>query len=163
MRHASWFCAVVVGLAAAAPVLDAADSLHEGTVVNVDDGDTIDVRLGDRIERVRYIGMDAPEVPHYGVGGARGGEAAARLNRSLVGGRRVRLELDVEQRDHYGRLLAYIWVDGVMINVELVRRGYARALRIPPNVRYQRAFAAAEAEARAARRGLWATGKEEGR
>ena len=134
-----------------APMLDA-------TVVHVDDGDTIDVRIDGRVERVRYIGIDAPEVAHEGVSGARGAEAAARLNRALLGGRRVRLELDRETRDRYGRLLAYVWAGDTMINLEMARRGYARVLTIPPNVRYEGRFARAEAEAQEARLGLWGDG-----
>jgi micrococcal nuclease len=139
-----------------APVLEA-------TVEHVDDGDTIDVRVDGGRERVRYIGIDAPEIAHDGVGGARGGAAAARLNRALVGGRHVRLELDGERRDRYGRLLAYVWVGPMMVNLEMVRRGYARTLTIPPNVRYRSWFARAEAGARAARRGLWQEGAWTGR
>ena len=158
MRPALWFCTLLVAPVVPMPALAASAPMIEGVVVHVNDGDTIDVRIGDRIERVRYIGMDAPEIPHYGVGGARAGEAASRLNQSLVGRRHVRLELDVERRDHYGRLLAYVWVGGTMVNLELVRFGYARVLTIPPNRRYARAFAAAEAAARAAGRGLWGAG-----
>lgn len=128
----------------------------------VDDGDTIDVKIGGRLERVRYIGIDAPEVPHHGQGGTPGGEAAAQLNRAMVDRRRVRLETDVEPRDRYGRLLAYVWLGDTMVNLELVRRGYARALTIPPNLRYARWFTGAEAEARAAGRGLWSGGYLEG-
>jgi micrococcal nuclease len=131
---------------------------REATVVHVDDGDTIDVWVDSRSERVRYIGIDAPEIVHDGVGGERGGDAATRLNKALVGGRRVRLELDRERRDRYGRLLAYVWADQVMINLEMVRRGYARTLTIPPNIRYERWFARAEAEAQAAHLGLWGDG-----
>jgi len=131
---------------------------REATVTHVDDGDTIDVWVDGRRERVRYIGIDAPEVAHDGVGGARGGRAATRLNQALVGGRQVRLELDRERRDRYGRLLAYVWSGRVMINLELVRRGYARVLTIPPNVRYERWFVRAQAEAQAAHRGLWGDG-----
>jgi micrococcal nuclease len=131
----------------------------EGTVVWVDDGDTIDVRIGDRVERVRYIGMDAPEVPHHGEGGTRGGVEAAALNRALVAGKHVTLELDAELRDHYGRMLAYVWIDGVMANLEMVVRGFARTLTIPPNVRYQHAFAEAERQARAEGIGLWGSGE----
>src|SRR6266852_2186361 len=78
---------------------------REATVVYVDDGDTIDVSIGDHVERVRYIGVDAPEIEHGARGGrparrgARGGVAAARLNAALVAGHTVRLELDVEERD----------------------------------------------------------------
>jgi micrococcal nuclease len=134
------------------------DGLGEATVVYVDDGDTIDVQIGGHIERVRYIGIDAPEVPHHGQGGTQGGEAAARLNRAMVDRRRVRLEGDVEPRDRYGRLLAYVWLGETMVNLEMVHRGYARALTIPPNLRYARWFTGAEAEARAAGRGLWGGG-----
>src|SRR6185295_15463235 len=67
------------------------------------------------------------------------------------------LELDAEHRDRYGRLLAYVWVGPTMVNAELVRGGYARALPIPPNLRHARLFAALESAARAARRGLWAS------
>ncbi len=130
----------------------------EATVEHVDDGDTIEVRVDGGRERVRYIGIDAPEIAHDGVGGARGGAAAAHLNRALVGGRRVRLELDRERRDRYGRLLAYVWEGPRMVNLEIVRRGYARVLTIPPNVRYERWFARAQAEAQAAQRGLWGDG-----
>lgn len=134
------------------------DGLGEATVVYVDDGDTIDVQIDGRLERVRYIGIDAPEVPHHGQGGTRGGEAAAQLNRAMVDRRRVRLEGDVEPRDRYGRLLAYVWLGHTMVNLEMVRRGYARALTIPPNLRYARCFTGAEAEARGAGRGLWGGG-----
>jgi micrococcal nuclease len=133
-----------------------AGGVREGRVVLVDDGDTIDVRVGDRLERVRYIGLDAPEIGHRGVGPAPGGLAAARMNAALLGNGRVRLELDAQERDSYGRLLAYVWVGDRMINAELLRRGYARTLRIPPNLRYAALFAALEREARWARRGLWA-------
>jgi micrococcal nuclease len=138
------------------------DGLGEATVVYVDDGDTIDVQIGGRIERVRYIGIDAPEVPHHGQGGTQGGEVAAQVNRAMVDRRRVRLEADVEPRDRYGRLLAYVWLGDTMVNLEMVRRGYARALTIAPNLRYARWFIGAEAEARAAGRGLWGSGHLEG-
>jgi len=130
----------------------------EAIVVHVDDGDTIDVRVDGRVERVRYIGIDAPEIAHEGSGGAPGGEAAARLNRTLLRGRHVRLELDQERRDRYGRFLAYVWAGGTMVNLEMVRLGYARALTIPPNVRYARRFARAEASAARAALGLWSEG-----
>ena len=130
----------------------------EAVVLHVDDGDTIDVRVDGRVERVRYIGIDAPEVAHEGTGGAPGGEAAARVNRALLRARHVRLELDQETRDRYGRLLAYVWTGVTMVNLEMVRLGYARALTIPPNVRYARRFARAEASAARAALGLWSEG-----
>ena len=161
MRPALWLSAEFLALVttcATAAALGHPRAVHEGVVVHIEDGDTIDVRIGDRVERVRYIGIDAPEVPHHGLDGTRGGEAARRLNRALARGRRVSLELDAEERDHYGRLLAYVWVGDRMINLEMVRRGYARVLTIPPNVRYERWFEQAESEARVASRGLWGSG-----
>ncbi len=141
-----------------------------GTVVYVVDGDTIHVRLGDRVEKVRYIGIDAPEIPRPADGDARvrrrrgspffshtpeAGDAARRLNIALVEGRDVRLELDRQQRDDYQRLLAYVWVGDTLINAEMVRRGYAEAMSIPPDFRHRALLLQLEREAREAGRGLW--------
>lgn len=127
----------------------------EGAVVRVVDGDTIHVRVGDRVEKVRYIGVNTPEVHHPRKGEEPGGREALAVNRALVDGRRVRLETDVQARDRYGRLLAYVWVGETMINAELVRRGYAQVMTIPPNVRHQALFVKLQREAREAERGLW--------
>jgi micrococcal nuclease len=127
----------------------------EGSVVRVVDGDTIHVKLADRVEKVRYIGVNTPEVRHPTRGAEPGGREATRVNRRLVEGRRVRLELDVQERDRYGRLLAYVWVGDLMINEELVRLGYAQVMTVPPNVRHQATLLAREREARQSGRGLW--------
>jgi len=132
-----------------------------GTVVRTVDGDTVYVRLGARAEKVRYIGIDTPEVHHPRRGEEPGGRAATEINRRLVGNRAVRLEPDVQLRDRYGRLLAYVWVerpDGteVMVNAELVRLGYAAVMTVPPNVRHAEMFRKLAAEAREHHRGLWA-------
>jgi micrococcal nuclease len=124
-------------------------------VVRVVDGDTIIVRLQGRDYRVRYIGINTPESadPRREVQ-CFGREAAAR-NRELVEGKTVWLERDVSETDQYGRLLRYVFVEGRMVNAELVREGYARAVTFPPDVRYAELFRALEREAREARRGLW--------
>lgn len=127
----------------------------EGQVVRIVDGDTIHVRIGERVEKVRYIGVNTPEVHHPTRGEEPGGREATEVNRELVAGRRVRLELDVQERDRYGRLLAYVWVGEHMINAELVRRGYAQVMTVPPNVRYQDLFIELQRDAREAGRGLW--------
>jgi len=127
----------------------------EGTVVRVVDGDTILVQLADRVEKVRYIGVDSPEIHHPVKGEEPGGREAATVNRGLVEGRRVRLELDVRTRDRWGRLLAYVWVGDTMINAELICLGYAHVMTVPPNVRYQELFVKLQREAREAGRGLW--------
>jgi len=145
--------AVVLALLfAASPVFGAP---LEGTVVRVVDGDTIHVRLPDRVEKVRYIGVNTPEVHHPKKGEEPGGRAAHEVNRTLVNGRRVRLETDVQARDRYGRLLAYVWIGELMVNAELVRRGYAQVMTVPPNVRYQALFVQLQRDARDAGRGLW--------
>ncbi|HEY7204824.1 MAG TPA: thermonuclease family protein [Methylomirabilota bacterium] len=138
----------------------ALDSLT-GRVVRTVDGDTIHVRLASGVEKVRYIGIDTPEVHHPTRGEEPGGRAATEVNRRLVGNRAVRLEPDVQARDRYGRLLAYVWVKGpdgveIMVNAELVRLGYAAVLTVPPNVRHAELFRKLAAEAREQHRGLWA-------
>lgn len=141
----------------------AAQTALEGVVVRIVDGDTIHVRLGERLERVRYIGVNTPEVHHPSKGEQPGGREAAVVNRELVNGRRVRLELDAQPRDRHGRLLAYVWVDETMVNAELVRRGFAQVMTVPPNVRHQTLFLRLQREARAAGRGLWSETAPSGR
>jgi micrococcal nuclease len=132
----------------------------EGTVVRIVDGDTIYVQLADRVEKIRYIGVNTPEIHHPTRGEEPGGREAAAVNRRLVGARHVRLELDVRTRDRHGRLLAYVWAGDMMVNAELVRLGYAQVMTVPPNVRYQDLFVRLQREARDANRGLWrAAGK----
>jgi micrococcal nuclease len=145
---------LVLLLAAAAPVW--AETL-EGRVVRIVDGDTIHVQLADRIEKVRYIGVNTPEVHHPTRGEEPGGREASAVNRELVAGKWVRLELDVRARDRYGRMLAYVWLGEVMVNAELVRLGYAQVMTVPPNVRHQGLFIKLQREAREAGRGLWGT------
>jgi micrococcal nuclease len=132
-----------------------------GRVVRTVDGDTIHVRLASGVEKVRYIGINTPEVHHPTRGEEPGGREATETNRRLVGNRSVRLEPDVQTRDHYGRLLAYVWVRGadgaeIMVNAELVRLGYAAPMTVPPNVRHAELFRKLAAEAREQHRGLWA-------
>lgn len=122
------------------------------TVRRVVDGDTLDVLMEGREERVRLIGVDTPEV--HGRVEPYGAEASAFTKKRLTG-LDVRLELDVEERDRYGRLLAYVWVGDELFNETLVREGYAQVLTIPPNVKYAERFVALQQEAREAEVGLW--------
>jgi len=126
-----------------------------GTVVRVVDGDTIHVRVNGRIEKVRYIGVNTPETHHPTKGEEPGGREATEVNRRLVEGKTVSLELDVQERDRYGRLLAYVYVGDTMVGAELVRLGYAQVMTIPPNVRHQELFGKLERQARETERGLW--------
>ena len=156
-RLAAGLLPLVLGLAALAAftVAPPASGLLHGHVVHVVDGDTIRVRIRDHAETVRYIGVNTPEVRHPTRGEEPGGREASRVNAELVRGRHVRLELDAQARDRHGRLLAYVWVDDLMVNAELVRRGYAEVMTVPPNVRYQALFLRLQREAREAVRGLW--------
>jgi micrococcal nuclease len=146
------------------PLRDALDGDDPGAsasqparVVRVVDGDTIVVARGGAQERVRYIGVDTPETVKPRTPVQCFGKKASAFNHRLVEGRSVRLVADAEERDRYGRLLAYVYRadDGLFVNAELVRRGFATTLTIPPNVRYAERFRALAAEARRAGRGLW--------
>jgi micrococcal nuclease len=132
-------------------------STSVGRVVRVVDGDTIRVSIGGREERVRYIGIDTPESVKPGTPVQCFAKKASAENKRLVGGRRVRIERDVEERDRYGRLLAYVYpaAGGPMVNETLVRGGYARTLTIPPDVRHAERFRRMADQARKAGRGLW--------
>jgi micrococcal nuclease len=135
-----------------------ATSFGRAQVLRVVDGDTIRVRLDGRTERVRYIGVDTPESVKPGTPVQCFAKRAAAANAALVAGRSVRLVGDVEQRDRYGRLLAYVYrePDGAFVNAQLVRGGYARTLAIAPNVAHARQFAQLAQTAREGGRGLWA-------
>ena len=124
-------------------------------VVRVVDGDTIEARIGDRIEDVRYIGVDTPETVKPDTPVQCFGPQASALTHHLLEGRRVELEFEVERRDVYGRLLAYVYLGDRFVNAGLVRRGLARSLTIPPNDRYAPLFRALELRAARAGRGLW--------
>ncbi len=128
-----------------------------GRVVKVVDGDTIHVQLGSVREKVRYIGVDTPETKHPSKGVQCYGQKAADFNAQLVAGEQVRLMRDVEERDRYGRLLAYVYRarDGLFVNAELARLGYAQPLSIPPDVRFADRFAGLARQAREHGRGLW--------
>lgn len=119
------------------------------------DGDTIEVRIGDRTEDVRYIGVDTPETVKPGAPVGCFGPQASDLNHGLIEHHRVRLVFDAERRDVYGRLLAYVHLGNRFVNAELVSRGFARSLTIPPNDTHASLFRRLEHRAALAGRGLW--------
>jgi micrococcal nuclease len=133
-------------LAGCVPVATTPETVR---VTRVIDGDTIVISGG---ERVRYIGIDTPELGEEPEPLA---EEATTANREMVDGKTVRLERDVSETDRFGRLLRYVWIDGTMVNAELVRMGLAEAKEYPPDTRYQPLLEAAELEARLAGRGMW--------
>lgn len=135
-------------------------TLERAEVVRVVDGDTVIVRLDGREERLRYIGIDAPESVNPDAPVECFGPEASDENRRLVDGKTVYLEPDVEDRDRFGRLLRYVYLspdadDDDFVNLLLVAGGYAEAGNYPPNERHSDALFAAEREARESNRGLW--------
>lgn len=125
------------------------------------------------LERIRLIGVDTPESednPKAERDAERTGQSlylifalgqkATEFTKShLERGTNVKLELDVQQRDKYGRLLAYVYLpDGTMLNALLLKGGYAQVMTIPPNVKYADMFLQVQEEARGANRGLWGFG-----
>jgi micrococcal nuclease len=119
------------------------------------DGDTVEARIDGRVEDVRYIGVDTPETVKPGTPVQCFGHRASDFNRRLVEHRRVRLVFGVERRDVYGRLLAYVYIGHRLVNGELVRRGLARTLAIPPNTLHRALFEHLERQAAWRGRGLW--------
>ncbi|MGH9136678.1 MAG: thermonuclease family protein [Acidimicrobiales bacterium] len=136
----------------------APDVAGRGVVVNVVDGDTLEVDIGGRVERVRLVGIDTPESvdPDRPVE-CHGPEASALLGELLPTGTEVRLERDEEARDRYGRLLGYVFrtADGLFVNQAIAAAGEAEPLDIPPNTAYRDVIADAVAQARADGLGLW--------
>jgi len=117
-----------------APVTSQGDSTTV-QVVRVIDGDTIQVCciFGDRV-KVRYIGINTPETKHPTKGVERYGKEASEANRKLVDGKTVSLKFDVEQRDRYGRLLAYVYLeDGTIANAWLLDYDFAQVMTVPQN------------------------------
>jgi len=154
--HVPWLVAAVTAATIAVSCVPAA--LPEHAVVRaVVDGDTVELADG---RLVRYLGIDTPEVRRRAGGQwVRDPEpfavAATEANRRLVEGRRVRLEYDAQTHDRFGRLLAYVYVDGTMVNEELLRLGLAQPLTIPPNMKYADAFRELASEARRRQQGAW--------
>lgn len=125
------------------------------SVLRVVDGDTIEVDLDGQTEDVRYIGVDTPETVKPGSPVECFGKRASEFNRELVEDQQVTLVLDREERDAYGRLLAYVYVGEQFVNAELVRGGFARTLEIAPNTAKADFLGRLERAASIAGRGLW--------
>jgi len=123
------------------------------TVKWVNDGDTIVLTNG---KRVRYIGINSPEIDHDKHRAQPFGYAARTFNKQMVLNRKVRLEFYLERRDRYGRLLAYIFLpEKIFLNEEMLQKGYAFFLFRKPNLKYHQRLLKAQQEAMKARKGLW--------
>ena len=142
-----WLLAIILILL---PLYGCTSPPESARVTRVIDGDTIVIEGG---YRVRYIGIDTPEIhPETEAFGIEAWQA----NRQLVEGKLVRLERDISETDKYGRLLRYVYVDDTMVNAELVRQGLAQVKAYPPDTKYQDYLEALEAEAKGEGRGMWA-------
>jgi len=141
-----WILYVVFVLASALLILILYPSSKEIRVKEVEDGDTVILNNG---ERVRYIGIDTPEKgePYF--------REATEANREMLEGEKITLEYDVERRDDWGRILAYVWVGNILINAELIEKGWALAYTHPPNLKYRNTFCSLQTQARKARVGIW--------
>jgi micrococcal nuclease len=121
-------------------------------VTYIYDGDTVKLDNG---ERVRYLGIDTPEMNYKNPPAEYFAEEAKQFNADLVNGKIVRLEFDAQRRDKYDRLLAYVYMDGVFVNAKLIEGGYAKVYIIPPNEKYADEFLNLQQKARQQRKGIW--------
>jgi len=127
------------------------------TVNRVVDGDTFEVTWDGKTEKIRLIGIDTPETVHPSKPVQEGGKEASNFSKEQLTGKTVFVELDVEERDRYGRLLGYVYMeDGSFYNAALAGEGYAKLATYPPNVRWVEMFKYLQTDAREAKRGLWA-------
>ncbi len=159
----SLLTAIILGLGSLwgqPPVIKSDTNLTLGTttaqVVQVIDGDTIEVRLGSSSNRinVRYIGIDTPEPYATQIPECGSKEASAR-NKELVAHKTVTLVPGLDPYDTYGRLLAYVYVDTIFVNEILVREGYASVVMIKPNTQFKTSFTNLYTHARIHQLGIW--------
>lgn len=128
-------------------------------VVRVVDGDTIVVDLNEKQEKVRFLLIDTPESVHRDASkNTEFGKIASDFTKNLLENQKVSLEFDVAERDRYGRLLAYVYLDDEMINETLLKEGMAKVTVFQPNVKYVDRFRELEKEARDNKIGIWKDG-----
>jgi micrococcal nuclease len=164
MRRTPLLLIVLAAACTSGAPSNAADTVPGGvqanaTVVALTDGDTISVRIDGKKEKVRLIGIDTPETKKPDTPVQCFGPEASAYTASLVPvGTKVRLERDAEARDKYGRLLAYVYRarDGLFVNLEVIRHGFARQLSIAPNTAHEPDFTTAVLAAQRDHIGLWA-------
>lgn len=143
---------MVLGVRCGIPLAPASET---GRVVDVVDGDTIWVEMNGEEFKVRYIGINAPELARDGQAEQPFASLAEDANRRLVLGQVVRLEKDISDTDQFGRLLRYVYLGDTFVNAELVRLGMARARAYPPDTTLQQELYAAQDQARSRGVGIW--------
>ncbi len=129
------------------------ESQREGRVHWVIDGDTFELETG---ERIRLIGVDTPEYQPWKNRIHFYGKEASAFSKNILNGKKVLLESDVEEKDRYGRTLAYVYLEnGLFVNQTLVENGFARAKYYAPNGRYRKLFKETEQNAKKLKKGMW--------
>ncbi|MBU3948246.1 MAG: thermonuclease family protein [Proteobacteria bacterium] len=124
----------------------------------VNDGDTIVLKDG---RKIRYIGINAPEIEHKENKAEPYGDKAKEFNKKLVYLQKVRLEFDSEKHDQYDRLLAYVYLsDGTFVNNEMIEKGFAYCLPNPPNLKHEKLFLKSQQNAMKLKKGIWQNWKE---
>ncbi len=158
--------AVILSMVTIILILTQKQGLIKAYVTKVADGDTIKVEAFGKTHTVRLIGVNTPETKHPTKGVEPYGPEAKKFTTKRLTGKIVWLELDVEERDKYNRLLAYVWLEKPvkfseeeirtkMFNAILLLEGYAQVMTIPPNVKYADHFVKFQREAFEKRKGLW--------
>src|SRR3989344_2955432 len=128
----------------------------EAEVIRARDGDKAVISVNGEEEAIRYIGINTPEITHPGKNKEECfGNIAAEKNKKLVFGKNLRFERDKKNRDHRGRLLRYVWDGNKMINLELVKEGYAFTEHVSPNYKYRKVLEETELEAQRMKKGIW--------
>jgi micrococcal nuclease len=124
-------------------------------VERVVDGDTFEVEIGGKKEKLRLIGVDTPETKKPNTPVIYYGKDASDYTKKRLEKKTVELEWDVDKYDQYKRLLAYVWIGDELFNRTLVQEGYARIATFPPNVKYVDLYKKDQEEARKKEKGLW--------
>lgn len=125
-------------------------------VIRVVDGDTLELEKDSVKYKVRLIGVNTPESVHIDKSkNTKEGKIASEFTKSKLEGKEVELEFDVNPYDKYGRLLAYVYIDGVSFNEILLEEGYAKTMFIAPNVKYKELYRQIEEKARKEKKGIW--------
>lgn len=142
-----------------APIKKELSKFPKYKVVRVVDGDTIIISMNGKDERLRLIGVDTPESVHPDSSkNIPEGKIASDYVKELIEGKEVGVEFDVQERDKYGRLLAYVYSGDMMLNKHLLEEGYARLSTFPPNVKYVDDFTKIQTKSREGNKGFWKNG-----
>ena len=159
-------CLILIGPIVA--IISSPSAWYACAVTRIIDGDTIQVKLGKRLEKVRLIGVNTPETVHPNKDVELYGRQASRYTKQQLSKKKVYLEMDVQHRDRYSRLLAYVWtakptrtppskadMRSRLFNAILLLNGYAQVMTVPPNVKYTDRFIRFQLEAMKQEKGLW--------